>query len=64
MRNQSIKERSLDKRRDLQFHILVDWNNGKLTGDECIERIVELEKLVFLDKNIIHGDTTNGPTQP
>ena len=60
MKNQGIKEISLDKRRELQYAAILEWDKGKLSGTECIERIVDLEKLVFLDPKIIHGEP-NGP---
>ena len=38
-------------KRNKQYKILQEWHNNKITAKQCIERIVELEKLVFLEED-------------
>lgn len=58
-RVKEIKERSTDRRRELQYKVLKDWDMGKLTGLDCIQRIIDLEKIVPLNKDIILGDQSD-----
>lgn len=47
-----LQERSLEERRQRQFLQLKNWDMGKITGVQCIENIVNLEKIVFLGDGI------------
>lgn len=44
---QIFKNSEIIKRNE-QYDILKNWYDGKITGRECIEQIVELEKVFFL----------------
>lgn len=44
-----VVDKALEHRRDMQFDILELWGDGRITGTECIERILELEKIVPVD---------------
>ena len=43
-----VQERSLHERRQRQFIQLKNWDAGKISGTQCIENIVNLEKIVFV----------------
>lgn len=45
---EEIFKNSQISKRNKQYDILKDWYDGKITGRECIEKIVELEKVFFL----------------
>ena len=51
-----VMHRVVEKRRELQHQVLKDWDKGSLTARECIERILDLEKIIVLDKNILQGE--------
>lgn len=44
---------STSEKRLLQYKTLLSWSTGKITGVECIEKILELEKLIFINESII-----------
>jgi hypothetical protein len=50
-----IRERSIKVRRKLQYQVLKQWDQGKITGLDCINKIVDFEKLIYLNKDIITG---------
>jgi hypothetical protein len=52
----AIHERSVEQRREAQYKTLQEWDTGKITGQECIEKIVMLEKFIPLNQKIIHGN--------
>ena len=41
---------STERRRDLQYRHLRDYVYGKVTGRQCIENILEAEKIIFFDR--------------
>ena len=43
------------QKRMLQYSYLKDWSKGKLTGLDCIVKIVEREKLIFINKDILEA---------
>lgn len=45
-----IAKKAQERRTDKQYEILLQWRNGKITGLEAIRGVVELETLVFVDK--------------
>ena len=42
-----------EKRRELQYMIMKQWSAGKMTGRDCLEQIISLEKIIFLDEKTI-----------
>ena len=40
-------------KRVLQYKALKDWSTHKITGVTCIETILEYEKLIFVNKDIL-----------
>lgn len=49
---QEIHERCIEERRNRQLNILKKWDMGKLTGRQCIESIIELEKMLYIGNQI------------
>jgi hypothetical protein len=45
---EQISKNSEMTKRNKQYDILKEWYDGKITGRECIQKIVELEKVFFL----------------
>jgi hypothetical protein len=43
-----LRENSEIIKRNEQYAILVDWEDGKITGRDCIEKIIALEHCIFL----------------
>lgn len=41
----------LERRRDKQYQIMIDWRDGKLVGIKAIEEIVNLEHIIDLVKD-------------
>ena len=33
-----------------QYQILKDWRDGKITGLECIEQVLNLQKIIYFKK--------------
>jgi len=57
-------DRMIKRRRALQAKALEAWDAGKITGLECIEEIIELEKIIPMDRSVIKGEenvNTQGP---
>ena len=52
---------SLEARRERQYSVLKDWDQSKMTGRQCIERIVDLEKIIYIDNHELRKN--NGPVQ-
>lgn len=50
-----ILDSAIEKRRDLQSNILFEWDKGKLTHRQCIERILDLEKIISIDTSILRN---------
>lgn len=48
-RAKEIAKKAQDRRTDKQYELLLQWRNGKMTGLECIRKVVELETLVFVE---------------
>ena len=46
-----MQKLSLEARRERQYSILKDWDQSKMTGRQCIERIVDLEKIIYIDSH-------------
>ena len=44
-----ITELSLQQRRSFQFQIMKRWDQGKLTGKQCIEEILSLENVLYVN---------------
>jgi hypothetical protein len=38
-------------KRNKQYKVLEEWYKNKITAKECIEKIIQLEKLVFLQED-------------
>lgn len=47
-----IAEESWQKRRKLQFQIALDWKDGAYTGYEMIQKIVDLENVIYIDDHV------------
>ena len=45
---QRVLEEATRERRLRQYSEMKKWDIGKITGIECIENIIELEKIVFI----------------
>ena len=45
-----ISETNKDLKRSKQIQCLVDWVQNKYDAINCIEKIVELEKMIFLSE--------------
>lgn len=43
-----INDKSVEERRNRQYLQLKAWDLGKITPLQCIEAIVNLEKIIFL----------------
>lgn len=46
-----LDEATLDRRRQ-QYEELKKWDMGRTTGLQCIENIIELEKIIFLGNKL------------
>lgn len=46
-------EDALERRRLEQLNCLKEWNASKITPRQCIEKILELEKFIPFNKEII-----------
>lgn len=46
---------SQKQKRVLQYRTLRGWSEGKLTGIDCIEKILEYEKLIFINESILEA---------
>lgn len=46
-----LDEATLDRRRQ-QYEELKKWDMGRTTGLQCIENIIELEKIIFLGSKL------------
>ena len=47
-----IQHRSIEERRQRQYLQLKAWDLGKTTPNQCIEAIVDLEKIIFLGDQV------------
>lgn len=47
-----VLEEATKERRLRQYSEMKKWDIGKITGIECIENIIELEKIVFIGNKI------------
>lgn len=45
-----VAQKAYNRRRSKQFEFMKLWRNGSLTGIEALDRIVELEKIIFVEK--------------
>ena len=45
-----IANEVLKRRRDAQYAAMLEWKNGKITGIQCIEKIEDLSKMIFVEK--------------
>ena len=50
---EKILENAIERRRQLQTNTLYEWDKGKLTHRQCIEKILDLEKLISIDTSIL-----------
>ena len=48
----ALRKASTEERRKRQFLILKAWDAGRLTALECIEKILEVESIIYLGDNI------------
>ena len=48
-----MTELSYETRRDVQYSVLKQWDRGYITGNQAIEEIVGLEKLIYIDVNYL-----------
>lgn len=48
------ENKKVSPKRLLQYKKLKEWDDSKITGEECIEDILDLEKVLYLDS--IRGD--------
>ena len=49
---EKIQKMNIEERRQRQFMQLKAWDLGKSTPLECIEAIINLEKIIFLGNKI------------
>ncbi len=56
-RVENVHKRMINQRREMQYKVLVQWDRGKISGIDCIEQILELEKIIPFTKEIIKGST-------
>ena len=47
-----LLDQSTIERRNRQFEELKKWDLGHTTGMQCIENIIELEKIIFIGNNL------------
>lgn len=47
-----VLEEATKERRLRQYSEMKKWDIGKITGIECIENIIELEKIIFIGNKI------------
>jgi hypothetical protein len=47
-----VLEEATKERRLRQYSEMKKWDVGKITGIECIENIIELEKIIFIGNKI------------
>jgi hypothetical protein len=47
-----LLDRSTLERRNRQYEELKKWDLGHTTGLQCIESIIELEKIIFIGNNL------------
>lgn len=47
------KENQQELKREYQFAAMKHWSKGNITGRQCIEEIVALEKVLFLNADEI-----------
>lgn len=43
------ENKKVSPKRLLQYKKLKEWDDSKITGEECIEDILDLEKVLYLD---------------
>lgn len=48
-RAQEIARKAQVRRRDKQYEWMLRWRKGEITGLECLEKISELENIVFVE---------------
>ena len=56
MQNGSVKardivKRSTEVRRLQQYNVLKTWDLGRITANQCIEGILDLEKVIYVGDN-------------
>lgn len=58
-------ELSLQKRREYQFQVMQHWDQGKITGKTCIEEILLLERIIFVNPKQLQElkEKYEGPTK-
>lgn len=57
-----LVEISHEDKRYVQFQLLKAWQGGYITGRECLDEVVGLEKIIYLDTNYLKG-LRNGKIQ-
>lgn len=53
-----IKNNAVNRRRFMQYQAMLEWDRGFTTPHECIEKILELEKVLFLNNDLLKKDNT------
>ena len=51
----AVSNRALDIRRKMQYEALLQWDRGYYSARECIEKIIELEKLIYIDPQLLRS---------
>lgn len=57
-----IAKEVLKRRRDAQYAAMLEWKNGKITGIQCIEKIEDLSRMIFVEKTDFQPQKEN-PTK-
>jgi len=58
-----LVEINFEDRRDMQYLAIKKWNAGIVTGTEAIEEILDLEKIIYIDINILRQAKGRKPSK-
>ena len=55
-----VLNRAVELRRSMQLEALLQWDRGFSTSRECIEKVVELEKIIPIDPMLLKDKKPEG----
>lgn len=71
MSSTDLLKLSIEKRREYQYKVIKQWAKGIITGRACIEEVLSLEHVIYLDDKVLkaykekyEGPESNSPANP
>ena len=55
-----VLDSAIEVRRKMQYEALLQWDRGSVSPRQCIEKILELEKIIYIDPKLLRDNKPEG----